>query len=56
MAPKKIHVAYVRLSAQDHAAIRRFAGEAGLSVAEFLRRRGLGRAVRAAIPAISRHA
>ena len=46
----------MRLSAQDHAAITRLAGEAGLSVAEFLRRRGLGCAVRAPVPARNRQA
>jgi len=56
MAPKKIHVAYVRLSAEDHAAITRLAGAADVSVAEFLRRRGLGCAVRAPVPAINRQA
>ena len=56
MAPRKTRVAYVRFSAEDHAAITRHASEAGLSVAEFLRRSGLGCAVRAPVPAINRQA
>ena len=47
------HVAYVRLTADDHQEITSRARAAGLSVSDFLRRAGLGLTVSAPVPELN---
>ena len=53
--PNKTRVAYVRLTVEDHAALRVRAAKVGVSLAEFLRRAGLSAPIRV-VPDANRRA